>query len=194
MEHWMEKYNHAAAIDRKKYLDEFEPVRGVNWTSPQLGVSPLQLHATMFVKTLEMLGNEEQIAEFLPQAKALRIIGSYAQTELGHGSNVGGLETTATFDEKTDEWVIHTPTITATKFWPGALGLMSNHSMVFARCLVGENDYGPQPFLVPIRSFEDHMPFPGVSVGDVGAKFGFNSVDNGYLSFDNYRIPRKMMM
>jgi acyl-CoA oxidase len=97
----------------------------------------------MFLKTIEMLGNEEQVAEYLPQAKAMRIMGNYAQTELGHGSNVAGLETTATLDEKTDEWVIHTPNIRATKFWPGGLGLMSNHAMVFARCVVGENDYGP---------------------------------------------------
>ena len=30
-----------------------------------------------------------------------------------------GLETTATFDEKTQEFVMHTPTLTATKWWPG---------------------------------------------------------------------------
>jgi hypothetical protein len=34
---------------------------------------------------------------------------SYAQTELGHGSNLAGLETTATLDKSTDEWVIHSP-------------------------------------------------------------------------------------
>jgi hypothetical protein len=38
-----------------------------------------------------------------------------AQTELGHGSNVQGLETTATFDPKTDELVIHSPTLTSSK-------------------------------------------------------------------------------
>lgn len=36
-------------------------------------------------------------------------------TELGHGSNVPGLETTATFDEASDQFIIHTPTLTATK-------------------------------------------------------------------------------
>ncbi len=40
-------------------------------------------------------------------------------TELAHGSNVAGLETTATFDEKTDEFVIHTPHVGATKWWIG---------------------------------------------------------------------------
>ena len=38
------------------------------------------------------------------------------------------------------------------------------------------------------------MPLPGISVGDVGEKIGYSSVDNGYLSFDNYRIPRKNLL
>lgn len=34
----------------------------------------------------------------MPEALAAWIHGAYAQTELGHGSNVQGIETTATFD------------------------------------------------------------------------------------------------
>ena len=89
-----------------------------------------------------MLGNEEQQKKYLPLCDNLTIIGCYAQTELGHGSNVAGLETTATLDKSTDEFVMHTPTIKATKFWPGSLGSVSNHAVVFARCIAGGNDYG----------------------------------------------------
>ena len=35
------------------------------------------------------------------------------------GSNVRGLETTAIYDENSREFIINTPTLTATKFWPG---------------------------------------------------------------------------
>jgi acyl-CoA oxidase len=118
----------------------------------------------------------------MPQAKALKIIGCYAQTEIGHGSNVAGLETTATFDMKTDEWVIHTPTIRATKFWPGGMGFAANHAMVYARCITGEKDHGVQAFLVPIRD-ANHTSFPSVKNGDLGAKLGWNGVDNGWLTF-----------
>ena len=41
------------------------------------------------------------------------------------GSNVRGLETTAIYDEKTQEFVVNTPTLTATKFWPGASEFVS---------------------------------------------------------------------
>ena len=47
---------------------------------------------------------------------------------------------------------------------------------------------------MPVRSFENHLPLPGVTVGDVGSKYGYNSVDNGYLSFENVRIPRENML
>ena len=62
-----------------------------------------------------------------------------------------GLETTAKFDQKNDEFIIHTPSIKATKFWPGGLGIVGNHAIVFARCIVEENDYGVLPFIVQIR-------------------------------------------
>jgi len=40
----------------------------------------------MFIPTILSQGTDEQIAEFLPQAQAYEIIGTYAQTELGHGN------------------------------------------------------------------------------------------------------------
>ncbi|KAG6474525.1 hypothetical protein ZIOFF_068462 [Zingiber officinale] len=58
---------------------------------------------------------DEQQKKWLPLAYKMQIIGCYAQTELGHGSNVQGLETTATFDPKTDEFVTHSPTLTSSK-------------------------------------------------------------------------------
>lgn len=44
--------------------------------------------------------------------------------------------------------------------------------------------------MVPIRDLESHRPLPGVEVGDIGPKFGFQSKDNGYALFTNVRIPR----
>lgn len=60
-------------------------------------------------------GTEEQKQKWLPLANKMKIIGCYAQTELGHGSNVQGLETTATFDPQTDQFILHSPTQTSSK-------------------------------------------------------------------------------
>lgn len=69
----------------------------------------------MFIPALKGQATEEQQQKWLPLAYKMAIIGCYAQTELGHGSNVQGLETTATFDPATDEFVMHSPTVTSTK-------------------------------------------------------------------------------
>lgn len=96
----------------------------------------------MFYSAVDNLADDEQRAKWLPLTEKSVIIGTYAQTELGHGSNVAGLETTATFDHKTDEFIMNSPTITSTKWWPGEVGLMSNHAIVYARLKIGKKDYG----------------------------------------------------
>ena len=101
------------------------------------------------------------------------MIGSYCQTELGHGSNVKGMETTATLDKKSDSWILHSPTISSTKWWPGEMGVIGTHSCVYAKTVVDGKSYGVNSFLVPLRDMETHLPLPGIEVGDVGPKFGF---------------------
>ncbi|XP_047325893.1 peroxisomal acyl-coenzyme A oxidase 1-like [Impatiens glandulifera] len=155
------------------------------------------LHWGMFVPVLKGQATEEQQQKWLPLAQKMQIIGCYAQTELGHGSNVQGLETTATFDPKTDEFVIHSPTLTSSKWWPGGLGKVSTHAAVYARLITDGEDHGVHGFIVQIRSLEDHKPLPGIVVGDIGMKFGngaYNSMDNGVLVFDHVRIPRDHML
>ena len=84
----------------------------------------------------------------MPRIQNFEVLGCYAQTEIGHGSNVAGLETRAVYDQDKDEFLISTPTQTATKWWPGELGKFANHAAVFARVIIGENDYGVMPFIV----------------------------------------------
>ena len=45
-----------------------------------------------------------------------------------HGSNVAGLETTATFDPASDEFIIHSPSLTSMKFWIGGAAETATHS------------------------------------------------------------------
>lgn len=84
----------------------------------------------------------------MPLIKNHKILGCYAQTELGHGSNIAALETTATLDKNTDEFVINSPTPTSTKYWPGDLGRMTTHACVFARLIIDNTDYGINAFIV----------------------------------------------
>jgi acyl-CoA oxidase len=143
----------------------------------------------MFIPTLLSQADAEQQAEFLPDALSLRIVGTYAQTELGHGTFVRGLETTATFDGGADGFVLHSPTLSATKWWPGGLGATATHAVVMARLFCGAGvDRGPHAFVVQLRDMETHEALPGVRVGDIGPKLGFGSVDNGWLELDHVCI------
>ena len=135
----------------------------------------------MFAESIRNFSNEEQYAKWVPLIENGDIFGCYCQTEIGHGSDVAGLETTATFDLAKDEFVIHTPSMTATKWWPGEMGRFANHAVVFAKLIIEGNNYGVAPFIIQIRSLEDHKHVPGVKCGDMGPKFGYHSKDNGWL-------------
>ncbi|PGH02210.1 acyl-CoA oxidase [Blastomyces parvus] len=156
--------------------------------------TPYGLHASMFLVTLRNQTTPEQKKLFLGPAERYEIIGCYAQTELGHGSNVQGLETTATWDPTDRTFVMHSPSLTASKWWIGSLGKTANHAVVMAQLIVEGKSYGPHPFVVQIRDLKTHEPLDGVYVGDIGPKFGYNTMDNGFLLLNQLKIPHVNML
>lgn len=134
--------------------------------------SPFGHKEILFEPAIEHNGTPEQKAKWLPLAKSGKILGTYTQTELGHGSFVRGIETVAVFDVKSDEFIIYSPTVTSTKFWPAGLGFSTTHGAVMAKLIVGDKDYGPHIFIVQLRSVEDGTPMKGIKMGDAGLKFG----------------------
>ncbi len=103
----------------------------------------------MFQPNIVSLCDEEQQARWLPLCRDWKMIGCYAQTELGHGSNIRALETTATFlpeskgGDKGGSWIINSPTLTSGKFWPGTLGRTAN-----VRIIVASNLYEHEKVIV----------------------------------------------
>ena len=193
MKDWFRKTNYAYKLKKKEW---FTDTRGgdYSWSYALHGQSCFALHYVMFQPLIEALATDEQLKVWLPKTRDMRILGCYAQTEIGHGSDVAGLETTATFDQETDEFVIHTPSETATKWWPGDMGRMANHAVVFAQLVIDGNKYSVCPFIVQIRESDTHMPCKGIKCGDLGPKLGYLGKDNGWLSFDHVRIPRDQML
>lgn len=112
---------------------------------------PGSVHMTMWMVCLELMASQAQYDHYYNKSLNGEVIGCYAQTELGHGSDVQSLETTATLDKTTDEFVIHTPSVSATKFWPGDLGIFANHAVVYARVIVDGNSLGVFPMIARIR-------------------------------------------
>ena len=77
------------------------------------------------------------------------------------------------------------------------MGKIATHGAVYARLLTDGRDYGVHGFIVQLRSLDDHLPLPGITIGDIGMKFGngaYNTMDYGVLQFDHVRIPRNQML
>ncbi|GAA97160.1 uncharacterized protein L969DRAFT_84418 [Mixia osmundae IAM 14324] len=154
------------------------------------------LHHVAFLPVINAQGSDEQQAEWMAKAQNHAWLGCYLQTELGHGSNVRRLETTATFCKDTDEFEIHSPSLTATKWWIGGLGVVSTHGVVQAQLIIDGTNHGPHLFLVQLRDIQNHKLLPGIIAGEIGPKAhgGFAALDNGYARFNHVRIPRFNML
>jgi len=63
-----------------------------------------------------------------------------------------------------------------------------------AQLIIGGKPYGPHPFVAQIRDLETHEPLEGVHVGDIGPKFGYNTMDNGFLLLNQFKIPHVNML
>lgn len=152
------------------------------------------LHFGMFVPTLMGQASEEQREKWLIPALNHEIIGTYAQTEMGHGTFLRGLETTAHYDAEKQEFTLHSPTTTSLKWWPGTLGKTSTHAIVMAQLYTRGVCHGVHAFVVQLRSLDDHRSLPGITLGDIGPKFGYNENDNGFLKMDHIKIPLGNML
>ncbi|UJR20063.1 hypothetical protein I4U23_023196 [Adineta vaga] len=150
----------------------------------------------MCIYAIETMSNEEQKRMFLPLAQSYRMITAYTQTELGHGTDLRRLETEAVFDRKTDSFILNTPTLTATKFWPGALARTANYVLLMAQLYTPDRDHscGIQMFLVQIRDLNTHELLPGVETGSISTRFNDCAGDNGYLRLTDVRISRTHML
>ncbi|TCO30360.1 acyl-coenzyme A oxidase [Kribbella steppae] len=147
----------------------------------------------LFAGAIMHLGTERHHERYLADAIGGRLLGCFAMTETGHGSNVQALDTTATYDASTGEFVVHTPTAAARKDYIGNAARHGRMAAVFAQLVVGGETHGVHCLLVPIRS-EDGTPMPGVTLSDCGPKLGLNGVDNGRIVFDQVRVPREALL
>lgn len=152
----------------------------------------------LFGGAISNLGSAGIRQKYLPDAISLDLLGCFAMTELGQGSDVQHLETTATYDPSTQEFVVDSPTPSAEKAYIGGAGRDARLAAVFAQLYTPGEDgkpvgHGVHCVLVPIRDAEG-KDLPGVTTSDHGRKGGLEGVDNGRIRFDHVRVPRENLL
>ena len=139
------------------------------------------------------LGSERHHRAYLGDLMNARLLGCFAMTENGHGSDVAAVQTSATYDAATEQFAICTPSDSARKEYIGNAAVHGQLAVVFAQLITQRTSQGVHAFVVPIRG-ADGLPLPGVRIEDCGPKAGLNGVDNGRIWFDSVRIPRENLL
>nr|WP_299342162.1 acyl-CoA dehydrogenase [Allomuricauda sp.] len=146
----------------------------------------------LFGGSIQKLGTKMHHDQYLKDAGSTKLLGCFAMTETGHGSNVRGIKTTATYNSETDEIVIHTPGKNDNKEYIGN-ALHSKIATVFAQLIVNGKNEGVHAILVPLRN-ASHEVLKGITIEDNGYKLGLNGVDNGKIWFNQVRVPRENLL
>jgi len=147
----------------------------------------------LFGGAVENLGTERHHEAYARRIIDLDLAGCFAMTETGHGSDVQSLETTATYDPSTEEFVIDSPTPSSRKDYIGGAAETARLAAVFAQLITQGEGHGVHCLLVPIRD-ADGNDLPGVSTSDCQYKGGLPGVDNGRILFDHVRVPRENLL
>lgn len=153
----------------------------------------LGVQVGLFGGAIAGLGTQRHHDEYLEPIARGELLGCFAMTEVGGGSDVANLATTATYDPGQDEIVVHTPTPAATKDYIGNAAKDGTMAAVFAQLIVDGRSHGVHCVLVPIRDASG-AAMPGVTIDDCGHKIGLPGVDNGELSFEQVRVPRANLL
>ena len=131
---------------------------------------------------IQAVGTPEQIERFLTRyTEGEPKWGAMAMTEPQAGSDTSNIQTTATFDPETNEWILNGQKIFCTN---GKLALEESDGLVVVWATVDKKAgrAGMKPFVVEAGT-------PGVVVAKVEEKLGIRASDTATIIFDNARIP-----
>ncbi|GAA5230287.1 acyl-CoA dehydrogenase [Arthrobacter cryoconiti] len=148
----------------------------------------------LFGSAVMHLGTQEHQDKWLPGIMNLQTPGCFAMTEIGHGSDVASIATTATYDPATQEFIINTPFSAAWKEYIGNAAVDGLAAVVFAQLITNGVNHGVHAFYVELRDPTSKEFLPGVGGLDDNIKGGLNGIDNGRLHFSNVRIPRTNLL
>ncbi len=187
----LEKVLESGLIDVGDYDDETLFVFGeyLHYINPSLAIK-MGVDIILFGGALRFLGGERHRG-YLEKLVKGQIKGCFSMTEIGHGSNLKNLMTTA--KKVGNTLVIDSMGPEGVKCWIGG-STITDYTVVFCQLYDEENVHqGLHAILVPLKT-ENKTNYPGVTIEDMGAKIGLNGIDNGYIKFSKVEVPLENLL
>jgi acyl-CoA dehydrogenase len=132
---------------------------------------------------IEATGTREQKIKFLQRFAEgdTPVWGAMAMTEPGAGSDTSAIQTTATYDPETNEYILNGEKIFCTS---GKLALEDSNGLVVVWATLDRSAgrAAMRPFVVEAGT-------PGVKIGKVEIKHGIRASDTAAIVLDNARVP-----
>lgn len=141
----------------------------------------LSAHTSLGVAPILEFGTEEQKQKYLPKMASGEWIGAFGLTEPNAGTDAAGQQTTAWFDEKTNEWVLNGSKIFITN---------AGYAHVYIIFAMTDKSAG----LKGISTFIVEADTPGFSVGKKEKKLGIKGSATCELIFEDCRIPKENLV
>lgn len=155
------------------YIEYIAIIKEIARVDPSIGLS-VAAHNSLCTNHIFMFGNEEQKKRWLPKLAIAEWIGAWGLTEVGTGSDAGGMNTTA--EKQGDEWVLNGAKNFITH------GKSGDVAVVIARTGDKGDSHGMTAFVIEKGT-------PGFSAGRKEDKLGMRASETTELIFEQCRIP-----
>lgn len=142
----------------------------------------LAVHSNIAAHYILNAGSDEQKAHYLPKMASGDYIGAIAMTEPGAGSDLQGIQTTATLDSSTGNYVIN-----------GAKTFISN-GQLFDFAIVVARTNTTVPASKGTTLFIVDAKIDGVIKGKKLKKMGLHSADTSELFLENVQVPPSQIL
>jgi acyl-CoA dehydrogenase len=163
-----------------QYLGLMHMVEMLSWGDT--GIYLCLPSAALGGSAIEAVGTPEQKLRLLKRfSEGEPVWGAMAMTEPNAGSDTSAIQTTAEFDEESNEWVLNGEKIFCTS---GGLALEESDGLVIVWATIDRaaGRAGMKPFVVEAGS-------PGVKVVKEEIKHGIRASNTVAISFNDARIP-----
>lgn len=145
---------------------------------PSLSVI-ISVHCSLFCYAILKFGTDQQKEKYLPKAAKGELLGAFALTEPGAGSDIQGLNTKA--EKKGDVYVLN-----GTKVWV-TTGSNALAYILFANT---ENQQGEKK----LSAFIVEKDLPGLQISNIEEKMGLHASITAEIVLEDCRVPAENLL